>query len=93
MHLSELESGNCARFVSVEGGKRLSGTLRQYGFHPGEQIRVLRIAPFGGPVLVEINQREVALGRKVAGKVLVELLADRVEEKSAINNLNNLSSG
>jgi ferrous iron transport protein A len=77
MHLTELESGNCARFVSVEGGKRLTGTLRQYGFYPGEQIRVIRIAPFGGPVLIEINQREIALGRKVAGKVRVELLTER----------------
>ena len=76
MHLSELESGNCVKFVCVEGGKRLTGTLRQYGFYPGEQIRVIRVAPFGGPVLVEINQREIALGRKVAGKVRVELLTD-----------------
>lgn len=76
MHLSELISGNCARLVSVEGGKRLTSILRQYGFYPGERIRILRIAPFNGPVLVEINQREVALGRKVAGQVLVELLAD-----------------
>ncbi len=81
MHLSDLESGNCARFVAVEGGKRLSGTLRQYGFYPGEQMRVIRIGPFGGPVLVEINQREIALGRRVAGKVLVELVADRKEGK------------
>jgi len=77
MHLSDMESGNCARFVSVEGGKRLTGTLRQYGFYPGEQIRVIRIAPFGGPVLIEINQREIALGRTVAGKVRVELVPDR----------------
>jgi len=76
MHLSELQSGNCARFISVEGGKRLVGTLRQYGFYPGEQIRIVRIAPFGGPILVEINRREIALGRKVAGKVRVELVSD-----------------
>ena len=82
MYLSDMISGNCARFVGVEGGKRLSGTLQQYGFHPGEQIRVIRIAPFRGPVLVEINQREIALGRTVAGKVLVELVLDRKEGKS-----------
>lgn len=76
MILSELQSGNCARFVSMEGGKRLTGMLRQYGFYPGEQIRVVRIAPFGGPVLVEINQREIALGRQVAEKVRVELVVE-----------------
>jgi len=80
MHLSDMDSGNCARFVCVEGGKRLTGTLRQYGFYPGEQIRVIRIAPFGGPVLVEVNQREIALGRTVAGKVLVELVVEQKED-------------
>jgi ferrous iron transport protein A len=76
MVLSEIIEGHSARVVGVDGGKRLSGTLLQYGFYPGEQIRVIRIAPFGGPVLVEVNQREVALGRNVAGKVRVELVAE-----------------
>ncbi len=82
MHLSDMDPGNYARFLGVEGGRRLTGTLRQYGFYPGEQIRVIRIGPFGGPVLVEINQREIALGRQVAGKVRVELVADRKENKN-----------
>jgi len=82
MHLSDMDSGNCARFVGVEGGRRLSSTLRQYGFYPGEQIRVIRIGPFRGPVLVEVNQREIALGHRVAGKVLVELVSDQAEANS-----------
>lgn len=76
MVLSEIIAGHRARVVGVDGGTRLIGTLNQYGLYPGEQIRVLRIAPFGGPVLIEINQREVALGRKVAGKVRVELVEE-----------------
>lgn len=82
MHLSDMKSGNCARFIGVEGGNRLVGTLRQYGLYPGEKIRVIRIAPFGGPVLVEINQREIALGRIVAGKVRVEMI---LEKESDLN--------
>jgi ferrous iron transport protein A len=79
MHLLEMNPGNCAKVVGVDGNDRLIGTLRQYGLFPGDRIRVIRIAPFGGPILVEINHREVALGRKVAGKVLVELVPDRTE--------------
>jgi ferrous iron transport protein A len=76
IHVSDMKSGNSARFIEVEGGKRMNGTLRQYGFYPGEKIRVIRIAPFGGPVLVEINQREIALGRTVAYRIKVELIPD-----------------
>jgi Fe2+ transport system protein FeoA len=34
---------------------------------------VVRVAPLGGPLLVEVNGREIALGRAVAEKILVEL--------------------
>ena len=38
----------------------------------GDCIRLLRAAPLGGPLLVEVNGREIALGRGVAEKILVE---------------------
>jgi ferrous iron transport protein A len=46
--------------------------LRQLGLVPGDQLRVLRQAPLGGPLLVEINGRAIALGRRVACRVEVE---------------------
>ena len=48
--------------------------LNQYGLYVGDVVRILRIAPLGGPLLVEINGREIALGRTLAEKILVELL-------------------
>jgi Fe2+ transport system protein FeoA len=46
--------------------------LQMYGLHAGDHLRLLRIAPLGGPLLVEVNGREIALGRTVAEKILVE---------------------
>ena len=46
--------------------------LLQYGRHIGDTVRVVRIAPMGGPLLVEINSRELALGRDIAEKITVE---------------------
>ena len=46
--------------------------LRQYGLHLGDDLRMLRMAPMGGPVLIEVNGRELALGRTVAEQLLVE---------------------
>jgi len=42
------------------------------GIHPGDIITVLRHGAFGGPVLIEIHGFQVALGRGVAARILVE---------------------
>ena len=60
------------RVVSFSGGKSLHAKLTQHGIHPGDYLHVLRVAPLGGPVLVECSGREIALGRGVAEKIIVE---------------------
>ena len=63
--------GKQARLISMNGALRTK--LLQYGLHVGDFIRVLRLAPLGGPMLIEVNSREIALGRGVAEKIFVEL--------------------
>jgi len=69
--LLNVPNGRRARLVSVSG--RLSSKLMQYGLYIGDFVRVLRSAPLGGPLLVEVNGREIALGRTVAEKIFVEV--------------------
>ncbi len=57
----------------AEAGDVLRKKLVQYGLHLGDRLHVLRVAPMGGPLLVEVNGREIALGRTVAKKILVEV--------------------
>jgi len=64
-----------AQIVQIAGGRSLKSKLTQLGLHVGDHVHVLRRAPFGGPVLVECNGREIALGRGVAEKIIVELNA------------------
>jgi ferrous iron transport protein A len=68
--LLNVPSGGQARLVSVSD--RLLRKLRQYGLHLGDTLRVLRSAPLGGPLLVEVNGRELALGHAVAEHLFVE---------------------
>jgi ferrous iron transport protein A len=81
LRLLEVDNGKWVIIERVEGGRSLVTSLRQHGLFPGDRIRVLRTAPLGGPLLVEINQREVALGRGVAAKVICrsDCQPDRVE--------------
>lgn len=74
MRLSDIESGKWIRVVSIEGGVGLAQKLHQLGLAPGDKARVSRHAPFGGPILIEINQRSIALGKGVAYKIHVEAL-------------------
>jgi ferrous iron transport protein A len=69
--LIEVPVGQTVRLSEV-AGRGLRAKLIQYGLHQGDTLRILRIAPLGGPVLVEVNGREIALGRGVAEKILVE---------------------
>jgi ferrous iron transport protein A len=70
--LLDVDFGAWATVIGVQGGTHLQAKLRQYGIFPGDRLRVIRRAPFGGPLLVEINTRTVALGRGVAGKIIVD---------------------
>ena len=46
--------------------------LAQLGFLPGNRIRIIRSAPFHGPLLLEVEGREIVLGRGVAAHIIVE---------------------
>ncbi|MFN2215564.1 MAG: ferrous iron transport protein A [Anaerolineales bacterium] len=70
--LINLQVNDQARIVSFDGGQQLATKLRQYGLFIGDQIRIVRSAPFGGPILIESGGREIALGKGVAGKIMVE---------------------
>jgi ferrous iron transport protein A len=72
MTLTQVNPGQTVRILSFRGGVGLEHKLRQLGLVPGDYARVLRYAPLGGPLLVEVEGRSIALGRGVASKVVVE---------------------
>jgi ferrous iron transport protein A len=74
-NLIQIPSGTSVRVVSFNGGKNLHAKLTQFGIYPGDCLRLLRRAPLGGPLLVECNEREIALGRGVAERIIVEINA------------------
>jgi ferrous iron transport protein A len=69
MKLLDLPLNVQARLVSFD---KVHAKLNQYGLYKGDLLRVVRIAPLGGPLLVEVNGRELALGRTLAEKIFVE---------------------
>lgn len=72
MSLLDVETGQCVRVLRLDGGTGLADKLTQHGLFPGDEVQVLRRAPWGGPLLVAVHGREIALGRGVAQKIVVE---------------------
>ncbi|HID08825.1 TPA: ferrous iron transport protein A [Candidatus Micrarchaeota archaeon] len=70
-NLESLPPGSKAVVVRIEGGRGLVARLSRMGIVPGTEVRVVFKAPVGGPILVEVNGAQVALGRGVARKVVV----------------------
>jgi len=61
--------------ASFEGGEIFIHKLNRIGLYPGDVVKIIRVAPFRGPLLLESGGREIALGRSVAARVMVELPA------------------
>jgi ferrous iron transport protein A len=64
-----------AEVVEVDGGQGANRRLAQLGILVGATVHVLRAAPLGGPVLVEVQGSTVAVGRGLARKVSVRLMS------------------
>jgi ferrous iron transport protein A len=70
--LIKLKEGEEAVIVSILGGRMATKRLADLGLSPGIKIKVLRKAPFFGPVEIEIRGSTLVLGQGLAAKVLVE---------------------
>lgn len=72
--LAKLEAGDSAvvsRIPDDTNGKLLR-YLADLGLVPGTKIKVTQVAPFDGPITLEINGEPIVIGQKVAEAVLVE---------------------
>ena len=67
--LYELQPGEWARIISIEGGHRFRQRLYLRGIKEGDTIRV--ISSMQGPVVVEANRSVIALGRGMARKIRI----------------------
>jgi DtxR family Mn-dependent transcriptional regulator len=72
--LANLGRGQVARFARVsDSDPDMLRYLADRGIRPGVRLRVIGVQPFRGPLLIEVNGREHALGGELADKMRVEL--------------------
>jgi len=71
--LTNIKAGSKVRVVRIRGGLGIRQRLSCLGIHPGDIIVLQKSGFMRGPVLVNIHGNQVALGRGVAAKILVEV--------------------
>lgn len=74
MVLSMVEGEKIVKIRGLNGGRRFVERLNSMGIHVGMRIKVVRRAPFGGPVLIEgvDSPVRVMIGYGMAQKIEVE---------------------
>jgi ferrous iron transport protein A len=72
--LSTLQNGQTARIGRILGNGDIAHRLREMGLTPGSLLKVLGRAPLSDPMSVRLRNTTLALRRKEARDVLVELM-------------------
>jgi ferrous iron transport protein A len=72
--LDKIKENQKVKVISISGGWGVRQRLGCLGIHPGDMITIKRSAIMQGPILIKIHGNQVALGRGVASRVLVEAM-------------------
>lgn len=75
MTLNDLQVGQQARIVNIEGIDGIASRLMEMGFTDGESISLLGFAPFGDPIEFLIRGYRLSLRKAEAQRVIVEFEA------------------
>jgi ferrous iron transport protein A len=70
--LDQVYENKKAIVIDIQGGQGIRRRLGEMGIHPGDTITILRYGALRGPILIEVHGSQVAIGRGIASKILVE---------------------
>jgi Fe2+ transport system protein FeoA len=70
--LHQLTPGSRARVQHVGGEVVVRQRLLELGFVPGAPLRVVRLAPLGDPMQIELHGAYISLRRSEARTILVQ---------------------
>ncbi len=72
--LIDMKNGAVVRITTMDGNPGYAQRLNRFGVYIGDTARVVRRAPFDGPILLEVAGMEIALGVSIAAHILVEVV-------------------
>jgi len=73
MSLAQMVAGQSGTVVEIKGGRGLVGRLSALGVRPGRTVTKVSSMLMGGPVIIQVDRAEVAIGFGMARKITVKL--------------------
>lgn len=73
MPLTGLRVGQKAKILRLAGGYGFQTNLRSRGIREGKTLELVTRHPVGGPLVIDIDGRETAIGRGMAKRIIVEV--------------------
>ena len=71
--LAQVRTGQTGTVVQIQGGHGLVSRLSALGIRPGKKITKISSMLMRGPVTIQVDRAQVAIGFGMAKKILVEL--------------------
>ena len=71
--IATMKPGERGTVVGVGGGRRMVERLAVLGIRPGKQVTKVSSMLLSGPVTVEVDRSQVAIGFHAASRILVDV--------------------
>ncbi len=71
--LTDLDEGESGKVIEVAGGGGIHQKLDALGIRVGIQIKKISSLMLMGPVVVAVGNTQIAIGRGMANKIMVEV--------------------
>ena len=71
--LAGMQTGQSGVVVQIQGGHGLVNRLNSLGIRPGKRITKISSMMMRGPVTIEVDRAQVAIGFGMARRIIVEL--------------------
>ena len=71
--LARMQTGQSGTIVQIQGGHGLVNRLNSLGIRPGKRITKVSSMFMRGPVTIEVDRAQVAIGFGMARRIIVEL--------------------
>ena len=73
LSLTWMEAGQSGTIMQIQGGIGLVGRLAALGVRPGKRITKISSLFIRGPVIIEMDRAQLAIGFGMANRVIVKL--------------------
>jgi len=73
MALSRMQAGQSGIVIQIQGGYGLVNRLNALGIRPGKRITKVSSMFMRGPVTIQVDRTQVAIGFGMASRIIVDL--------------------